>query len=156
MEIPELDPTKVHEFSTNLFRAYADTLIIGNRESEAKRWSDLADRAEQHFLGNSNPENEVFSIIEEIQIPEVSSSARPSKSQHDAVARTPRDTSFKPSDRPQRPRRDDGDGTDKPTRPPFTGGPRSNGPPPKGGPKGGGRGFGGPPKGRSRGPGRGR
>ena len=156
LEIPELDPTKVHEFSTNLFRAYADTLIIGNRESEAKRWSDLADRAEQHFLGNSNPENEVFSIIEEIQIPEVSSSARPSKSQHDAVARTPRDPSFKPTDRPQRPRRDDGDGTDKPKRPPFTGGPRSNGPPPKGGPKGGGRGFGGPPKGRSRGPGRGR
>jgi hypothetical protein len=38
LEIPELDPTKVFEFSTNLFRAYANTLIIGNRESEAKRW----------------------------------------------------------------------------------------------------------------------
>ena len=153
LEIPELDPTKVFDFSTNLFHAYANTLIIGNRESEAKRWSELAERAEQHFIGNSNPENEVFSVIEEIQIPEVSRSARPSKSQHDAVARTPRD----PSSNRGKPNRDDADSGEKPKRPPFTGGPRSSGPPPKGGFKpGGGRGFGGPPKGRSRGPGRGR
>jgi len=95
LEIPELDPTKVYEFSTSLFRAYADTLIIGNRESEAKRWSDLADRAEQHFLGMNNPENEVFSIIEEIQIPEVSKTVRYSKSQHDGATGAPRDSSFK-------------------------------------------------------------
>lgn len=95
LEIPELDPTKVYEFSTSLFRAYADTLIIGNRESEAKRWSDLADRAEQHFLGMNNPENEVFSVIEEIQIPEVSPSVRYSKSQHERATETPRESSFK-------------------------------------------------------------
>ncbi len=152
LEIPELDPTKVFEFSTNLFRAYANTLIIGNRESEAKRWSELADRAEAHFIGNNNPENEVFSVIEEIQIPEVSISARPSKSQHDAAARTPRD----PSSRP-RPRTDDSSSDERPKRPPFNGGQRNSGPAPRGGFKpGGGKGFGGPPKGRSRGPGRGR
>jgi len=152
LEIPELDPTKVFEFSSNLFRAYANTLIIGNRESEAKRWSELADRAEAHFIGNNNPENEVFSVIEEIQIPEVSRSARPSKSQHDVAARTPRDPSSN-----RRPSRDDSDSGDKPKRPPFTGGQRNSGPPPRGGFKpGGGKGFGGPPKGRSRGPGRGR
>jgi hypothetical protein len=153
LEIPELDPTKVYEFSTNLFRAYANTLIIGNRESEAKRWSELADRAEQHFIGNNNPENEVFSVIEEIQIPEVSRSARPSKSQHDVVARTPRD----PSENRDRPKREDNASGEKPKRPPFTGGQRNSGPAPRGGFKpGGGKGFGGPPKGRSRGPGRGR
>lgn len=152
LEIPELDPTKVFEFSTNLFRAYANTLIIGNRESEAKRWSELADRAEAHFIGNNNPENEVFSVIEEIQIPEVSRSARPSKSQHDVAARTPRDPSSN-----RRPVRGESDSGDKPKRPPFTGGQRNSGPPPRGGFKpGGGKGFGGPPKGRSRGPGRGR
>jgi 23S rRNA pseudouridine2605 synthase len=152
LEIPELDPTKVFEFSTNLFRAYANTLIIGNRESEAKRWSELADRAEAHFIGNNNPENEVFSVIEEIQIPEVSRSARPSKSQHDAAARTPRDPSRGP-----RSKTDDSGSEERPKRPPFTGGQRNSGPPPRGGFKpGGGKGFGGPPKGRSRGPGRGR
>jgi hypothetical protein len=154
LEIPELDPTKVFEFSTNLFRAYADTLIIGNRESEAKKWFDLADRAEQHFLGNKNPENEVFSVIEEIQIPEASSKLdRHSKSQHEHGTRAPRD-SFN-SDRP---RRDSSDKPgEKPKRPPFNSGPRNSGPPAGGsGPRGGGKGFGGPPKGRSRGPGRGR
>ena len=156
LEIPELDPTKVYEFSTNLFRAYADTLIIGNRESEAKRWFDLADRAEQHFLGNQNPENEVFSVIEEITIPEVSSSARPSQSQHEFATGAPRDSKFKPGDRPRRDTPGEGGSGEKPKRPPFNGGPRSNGPPPKGGSKGDGKGFGGPPKGRSRGPGRGR
>lgn len=154
LEIPELDPTKVFEFSTNLFRAYAETLIIGNRESEAKKWFDLADRAELHFLGNKNPENEVFSVIEEIEIPEASKLDRHSKSQHEHGTRAPRDSSFN-SDRP---RRDDSGGSgDKPKRPPFNSGPRSSGPPSGGGgPRGGGKGFGGPPKGRSRGPGRGR
>ncbi len=154
LEIPELDSTKVFEFSTNLFRAYADTLIIGNRESEAKKWSDLADRAEQHFLGDKNPENEVFSVIEEIQIPEAQKLDRNSKSQHEYGTRAPRDSSINPD----RPRRDSTDSSgDRPKRPPFNGGPRNSGPPAGGGgPRGGGKGFGGPPKGRSRGPGRGR
>jgi hypothetical protein len=154
LEIPELDPTKVFEFSTNLFRAYAETLIIGNRESEAKKWFDLADRAELHFLGNKNPENEVFSVIEEIEIPEASKLDRQSKSQHEHGTRASRDSSFKPD----RPNRDaPGNSGDKPKRPPFNSGPRSSGPPAGGGgPRGGGKGFGGPPKGRSRGPGRGR
>lgn len=154
LEIPELDPTKVFEFSTNLFRAYAETLIIGNRESEAKKWFDLADRAELHFLGNKNPENEVFSVIEEIEIPEASKLDRLSKSQHEHGTRAPRDSSFN-SDRPRRDA--PGNSGDKPKRPPFNAGPRSSGPPSGGGgPRGGGKGFGGPPKGRSRGPGRGR
>jgi hypothetical protein len=154
LEIPELDPTKVFEFSTNLFRAYAETLIIGNRESEAKKWFDLADRAELHFLGNKNPENEVFSVIEEIEIPEASKLDRLTKSQHEHGTRASRDSSFN-SDRPRRDAL--GNSGDKPKRPPFNSGPRSSGPPSGGGgPRGGGKGFGGPPKGRSRGPGRGR
>lgn len=155
LEIPELDPTKVFEFSTNLFHAYADTLIIGNRESEAKKWSDLADRAELHFLGSKNPENEVFSVIEEIQIPEVPKLERSSKSQHESASRAPRDSSNKFGDRP--PRNNSESNGERPKRPPFNGGPRNSGPPSAGGgPRGGGKGFGGPPKGRSRGPGRGR
>lgn len=155
LEIPELDPKKVYEFSTYLFRAYGNTLIIGNRESEAKKWLDLADRAEQHFLGNNNPENEVFSVIEEIQIPEASQKLdRNSNSQHERGTRAPRDSSFNRDT----PRRDSPDQNgERPKRPPFNGGPRSSGPPANGGgPRGGGKGFGGPPKGRSRGPGRGR
>jgi hypothetical protein len=154
LEISELDPTKVFEFSTNLFRAYAETLILGHRESEAKKWSDLADRAEQHFLGSNNPENEVFSVIEEIQIPEASKPDRHSKSQHEHGTGTSRDSSLKG----ERPRRDSTENpSERPKRPPFNGGPRNSGPPAGGGgPRGGGKGFGGPPKGRSRGPGRGR
>jgi len=154
LEIPELNPKKVFEFSPALFRAYADTLIIGNRESEAKRWIDLAERAEQHFSGDASPENEVFSVIEEIRIPEVSKSARlPKKSQHDVVARTPRDASYKQENRDMA---ENSDKPEKPKRPPFEKKQGNFGPPPRGGGKGNNKGFGGPPKGRSRGPGRGR
>jgi len=154
LEIPELNPKKVFEFSTTLFRAYAETLILGNRDIEAKRWSDLADRAEQHFSQGKDPENEVFSVIEEIRIPEVSKPARLSKPQHDLVTRTPRDVSLKRENRdmaeeekPSKP--------EKGQRPPFEKKQGNFGPPPRGG-KGNNKGFGGPPKGRSRGPGRGR
>lgn len=157
LEIPELNPKKVFEFSPALFRAYADTLIIGNREKEAKRWSDLAERAEQHFSQGKDPEDELFSVIEEIRIPEVSKPARLSrKSQHDVVARTPRDASFKREDRNMAENSDKPDKSDKPKRPPFEKKQGSFGPPPRGGGKGNNKGFGGPPKGRSRGPGRGR
>jgi hypothetical protein len=156
LEIPELNPAKVYEFSPALFRAYAETLILLKRVSEAKRWTDLADKAELHFSGDENPENEVFSIIEEIRIPEVSKPARQSrKSQHDVVARTPRDPSFKRENRNMSENQDKPEKSDKPKRPPFEKKQGNFGPPPRGGGKGN-KGFGGPPKGRSRGPGRGR
>ncbi len=156
LEIPELSATNVHEFSPPLFRAYAETLRLANRESEAQRWTDLAIRAEQHFLGENDPENEVFSVIEEIQIPEASKPARLSnKTQHDVVARTPRDTSFKRENRDMEDNADKSGKPEKPKRPPFEKKQNNFGPQPRGG-KGNNKGFGGPPKGRSRGPGRGR
>lgn len=156
LEIPELNPAKAYEFSPALFRAYAETLILLKRVSEAKRWSDLADKAEIHFSGEVNPENEVFSVVEEIRIPEVSKPARQSrKSQHDVVARTPRDPSFKRENRDMAENSEKPDKSDKPKRPPFEKKQSNFGPPPRGGGKGN-KGFGGPPKGRSRGPGRGR
>jgi len=156
LEIPELNPKKVYEFSPALFRAYADTLIIGNKEKEAQRWLELAERAEQHFSGGEDPENEVFSVIEEIRIPEVSKSARLSNNtRHDVVARTPRDASLRRENRNMAEESDNSSKSDKPKRPPFEKKQGNFGPPPRGG-KGNNRGFGGPPKGRNRGPGRGR
>jgi hypothetical protein len=70
LEIPELNPAKVFDYSAPLFHAYAETLEVLGREAESKRWRNLAERAEQAFSGYSQPEDEVFSVLEEIEIPE--------------------------------------------------------------------------------------
>ena len=138
LEIPELNPKNVHEYSIPLFRAYGDTLSVLKRDSEAKKWFDLAERAEQHFYGNPDPQNEVLSVLEEIQIPKLSNRGA------------------KPRDSKMGENKDMEDKPDKPKRPPFEPKKGNFGPPNRGGGKGNGKGFGGPPKGRSRGPGRGR
>ena len=66
LEIPELNPAKVFDYSPPLFRAYADTLEILGRSEEAKKWAELADRAEVALAGK--PED-VFDVVEEIEIP---------------------------------------------------------------------------------------
>ena len=66
LEIPELNPAKVFDYSPPLFRAYANTLEILGRAADAKKWADLAERAEIALAGK--PED-VLEIVEEIEIP---------------------------------------------------------------------------------------
>jgi hypothetical protein len=66
LEIPELNPAKVFDYSPPLFRAYANTLEILGRAADAKKWADLAQRAEIALAGK--PED-VLEIVEEIEIP---------------------------------------------------------------------------------------
>ena len=70
LEIPELNPAKVFEYSPQLFRAYAHTLEILGRDSDAKRWLELADRADVALAAKVAPKDETMSVIEEIVIPE--------------------------------------------------------------------------------------
>jgi hypothetical protein len=69
LQIPELNPEKVFPYSVPLFYAYADTLEILGKDAESKRWSDLAERAERALNGNPGPEDEVFQVLEEYEIP---------------------------------------------------------------------------------------
>ena len=69
LEIRELDPTKVFDYSVPLFWAYSDTLEILGRMVESKRWADLAQRAEKALNPEITGEHEAFTVIEEIEIP---------------------------------------------------------------------------------------
>jgi hypothetical protein len=68
LEIPELNPAKVFDYSPPLFRAYANTLEVLGREQDAKKWADLAERAEVALAGK--PED-VLDVVEEIEIPKL-------------------------------------------------------------------------------------
>jgi hypothetical protein len=70
LQIPELNPEKVFDYSSPLFHAYAETLEVLGREEESKRWRKLAERAQQAYSGYIEPEDEIFSVLEEIEIPE--------------------------------------------------------------------------------------
>ncbi len=72
LEIPELNPSKVFEYTVPLFRAYAECLRELKRDAEAKKWDDLAVRAEQQFEEKQKPDSEFFDVIEEIEIPKLS------------------------------------------------------------------------------------
>jgi hypothetical protein len=61
---------KVFDYSAPLFHAYAETLLVLGRTEESKRWRRLAERAEQAYSGYREPEDEIFSVLEEIEIPE--------------------------------------------------------------------------------------
>ena len=69
LEIPELNASKVFDYSPPLFWAYADTLEILGRDKDAKRWSELAERAEAAILDKKQPNGEVLEVLEEIEIP---------------------------------------------------------------------------------------
>jgi hypothetical protein len=69
LQIPELNPEKVFPYSVPLFFAYADTLEILGRDAESKRWASLAERADLALQGNPGPEDEVFQVLEEFEIP---------------------------------------------------------------------------------------
>lgn len=68
LEIPELNPAKVFDYSPPLFRAYSNTLEILGRAEDAKKWADLAERAEVALAESSE---EVFEVLEEIEIPKL-------------------------------------------------------------------------------------
>jgi hypothetical protein len=70
LEIPELNPSSVFEYSPQLFRAYADTLEILGRQAESAHWFGLADRAESALSAKNAPAVETVNIVEEIVIPE--------------------------------------------------------------------------------------
>ena len=69
LEIAELDASKVFDFSAPLFFAYGDTLEILGRETEAKKWWKLGDRAVDAFALKLEGDSEVVQVLEEIVIP---------------------------------------------------------------------------------------
>ena len=88
LEIPELNPGNVFEYSIPLFLAYAECLRELGRDTEAKKWDDLATRAERQFDMNNKPDEEKFEIIEEIEIPKLSD--RPKVDRDDSTDREAR------------------------------------------------------------------
>lgn len=72
LEIKELDPSKVFEYSPDLFRAYGESLLGSARESESARWFDLAERAEAALNQQAGIDPEAISVLEEIEIPKAS------------------------------------------------------------------------------------
>ena len=87
LEIPELNPAKVFEYSVPLFIAYAECLRELGRDAEAKKWDDLATRAERQFEMNDKPDEEKFEIIEEIEIPKLSDRPKTDRNEGDRPSR---------------------------------------------------------------------
>ena len=104
LEIKELNPNSVFDYSPRLFWAYADTLEVLGREADAAKWADLAARADKAIAQKNALEFEELSVLEEIEIPKASDFVRRERSDDDRPRR-----SFG-SDRPardgDRPRRD--------------------------------------------------
>ncbi len=98
LEIRELDPSRVFEYSPPLFWAYSDTLELLGRAAESKKWADLAERAGKAIDAKLAPAEESFEIIEELEIPQAS----------DFIRREPRGDRPE-GDRPQGERRSFGD-----------------------------------------------
>ena len=66
LEIAELNPSKVHDYSVPLFYAYAECLKDLGRDKDAAKWASLAQRAEREF-DKSDGDN--LEVLEEIEIP---------------------------------------------------------------------------------------
>lgn len=106
LEIPELNPAKVFDYSPQLFRAYAHTLEILKRDAEAKKWFELADRADVALEAQQRGPDEYLDVIEEIPIPEPYESKKP---RFDSGSRSSRDDRPRSGSRPngsERPRRE--------------------------------------------------
>jgi hypothetical protein len=115
LEIPELNPEKVFDYSPHLFRAYADTLEILGRDAEAKRWATLADRAVKALGAKNAPAFEVQDIVEEITIPEPYEARAPREPRGDRSYGDRPQRSY--GDRPDRGARPQRDGDDRPRTP---------------------------------------
>lgn len=66
LEIPELNPASVFEYSAPLFFAYADVLEDLGRADESQRWAQLGNRAVAAFAGD---DDENIVVLEEYEIP---------------------------------------------------------------------------------------
>jgi hypothetical protein len=143
LQIAELNPAKVFDYSPALFRAYADTLEVLGKAAESKHWFDLADRADLALAGNPGPEDELVEVLEEIEIPVLAEkkvwqpreghdrprrngddrprrdgASRPPREgeRRDFAPRAPRRDGFIPRDGQGRPARRDGDAPRYPRR----------------------------------------
>ena len=121
LQIPELNPEKVFPYSVPLFFAYADTLEVLGKDAESKRWAALAERADIALQGNPGPEDEVFQVLEEFEIP-VRTERKEWEPRDDRVSRDDRGSrddrprKFAPRN-PERPARPYGERSDRPVRP---------------------------------------
>lgn len=62
LEIPELNPRRGFSYSPRLFHAYADALQAVGRQDEARKWSNLAGRAERALGQAVEPEPEILDL----------------------------------------------------------------------------------------------
>ena len=69
LQIAELNPQKVFDYSPPLFWAYADVLEDLKRADEAAKWATLGDRAAAALAAKSGSDDEVFEVLEEFNIP---------------------------------------------------------------------------------------
>jgi hypothetical protein len=104
LEIKELNPNSVFDYSPRLFWAYADTLEVLGREADAAKWADLATRADKAIAQKNASEFEELSVLEEIEIPKASDFVRRERSDDDRPRRS--FGSERPARDGDRPRRD--------------------------------------------------
>ena len=104
LEIKELNPNSVFDYSPRLFWAYADTLEVLGREADAAKWADLAARADKAIAQKNASEFEELSVLEEIEIPKASDFVRRERTDDDRPRRT--FGSDRPAREGDRPRRD--------------------------------------------------
>ena len=103
LEIKELNPNSVFDYSPRLFWAYADTLEVLGREADAAKWADLAARADKAIAQKNASEFEELSVLEEIEIPKASDFVRRERTDDDRPRRTfGSDRPARDGDRPRR------------------------------------------------------
>lgn len=103
LEIKELNPNSVFDYSPRLFWAYADTLEVLGREADAAKWADLAARADKAIAQKNASEFEELSVLEEIEIPKASDFVRRERTEDDRPRRTfGLDRPARDGDRPRR------------------------------------------------------
>ena len=103
LEIKELNPNSVFDYSPRLFWAYADTLEVLGREADAAKWADLAARADKAIAQKNASEFEELSVLEEIEIPKASDFVRRERTDDDRPRRTfGLDRPARDGDRPRR------------------------------------------------------
>ncbi len=103
LEIKELNPNSVFDYSPRLFWAYADTLEVLGREADAAKWADLAARADKAIAQKNASEFEELSVLEEIEIPKASDFVRRERTEDDRPRRTfGSDRPARDGDRPRR------------------------------------------------------
>src|SRR5699024_12107897 len=65
LEIAELNPRRGFSYSPRLFRAYAQALEASGRAQDARKWSNLAARADRALGLAVEPEPEILDLSDE-------------------------------------------------------------------------------------------